>query len=145
MFGPLIAAQALGLGARRHFDGGAFLIAGPLTGAAALIVGVFMPRLRQADDQRQPAAGRRRSLKAALSTRHPGQARLMAMTFTALRRSKLLVIASLALVVAWTLALVGGVAQDGWPGFCLLTDRVRPEAGDQGSAEELQDHDCAAR
>jgi CDP-diacylglycerol pyrophosphatase len=44
---------------------------------------------------------------------------------------------------AWTLALVGG-RRDGKPGVYLLADRADPAAGDRGSAEELQDHSCAA-
>jgi CDP-diacylglycerol pyrophosphatase len=45
---------------------------------------------------------------------------------------------------AWTLALVGGADQRGRPGVYLLADRADPVAGDAGSAEELQDHNCAA-
>jgi CDP-diacylglycerol pyrophosphatase len=43
---------------------------------------------------------------------------------------------------AWTLALVGAEGPNGAPGFLLLADRADPAAGDRGSAEELQDHDC---
>ena len=43
---------------------------------------------------------------------------------------------------AWTLALVGATGPDGAPGFYLLADRANPAAGDNGSAEELQDHAC---
>jgi CDP-diacylglycerol pyrophosphatase len=43
---------------------------------------------------------------------------------------------------AWTLALVGAAAPDGAQGFYLLADRADPAAGDPGSAEDLQDHDC---
>lgn len=43
---------------------------------------------------------------------------------------------------AWTLALVGAELADGAQGFLLLADRADPAAGDAGSAEELQDHDC---
>jgi len=43
---------------------------------------------------------------------------------------------------AWTLALVGARRADGAEGFYLLADRADPAAGDRGSAEELQDHDC---
>lgn len=56
VLGPLLAAQALALGARRSFDGGAFLIAGALVGAAALIVGLFTPRPPDAGVDRQLAA-----------------------------------------------------------------------------------------
>ena len=44
---------------------------------------------------------------------------------------------------AWTLAVIGGADRNGRPGFYLLTDRADPAAGDPGSAEDLQDHDCA--
>ena len=43
MLGPLIAAQSLAFGAGRGFDGGAFLVAGLLIGAAALIVAFGVP------------------------------------------------------------------------------------------------------
>jgi CDP-diacylglycerol pyrophosphatase len=43
---------------------------------------------------------------------------------------------------AWTIALVGAARADGAQGFYLLADRADPAAGDSGSAEELQDHDC---
>jgi DHA1 family tetracycline resistance protein-like MFS transporter len=46
--GPIIAAQSLALGARRGFDGGAFLLAGSLIGAAALIVAFGVPHIRAA-------------------------------------------------------------------------------------------------
>ena len=45
---------------------------------------------------------------------------------------------------AWTIALVGATGPDGAQGFYLLADRADPAAGDPGSAEELQDHACAA-
>ncbi len=45
---------------------------------------------------------------------------------------------------AWTLALVGGTDRRGQPGAYLLADRADPLAGDAGSAEDLQDHNCAA-
>lgn len=45
---------------------------------------------------------------------------------------------------AWTIALVGAARTDGAQGFYLLADRADPTAGDSGSAEELQDHDCGA-
>jgi CDP-diacylglycerol pyrophosphatase len=41
----------------------------------------------------------------------------------------------------WTLVLVGATF-DGRPGFYLLADRANPAAGDYGSGEELQDHEC---
>ena len=44
---------------------------------------------------------------------------------------------------AWTIAIIGGTDRDGRPGFCLLSDRANPVTGDPGSAEDLQDHDCA--
>jgi CDP-diacylglycerol pyrophosphatase len=44
---------------------------------------------------------------------------------------------------AWTIAIVGGTDRRGRAGFYLLTDRANPSAGDPGSAEDLQDHDCA--
>jgi CDP-diacylglycerol pyrophosphatase len=43
---------------------------------------------------------------------------------------------------AWTLALVGATGPGGAPGFYLLADRADPAHGDNGSAEELQDHAC---
>ena len=42
IFGPVIATQSLAWGARRGFDGGAFLVAGLLIGAAALIIGLLV-------------------------------------------------------------------------------------------------------
>jgi DHA1 family tetracycline resistance protein-like MFS transporter len=48
VLGPLVAAQSLAFGARRGFDGGAFLVAGTLIGAAALIVMFGVPHLKAA-------------------------------------------------------------------------------------------------
>jgi CDP-diacylglycerol pyrophosphatase len=44
---------------------------------------------------------------------------------------------------AWTIAVVGAERPDGTPGFLLLADRADPAHGDDGSAEELQDHACS--
>jgi CDP-diacylglycerol pyrophosphatase len=44
---------------------------------------------------------------------------------------------------AHTLVLVGAIFATGQPGFFLLDDRADPAAGDSGSGESLQDHDCA--
>ena len=49
IFGPLIASQALAAGAARGFDGAAFVIAAALIGGAALIIAVFVPRVRFPD------------------------------------------------------------------------------------------------
>lgn len=48
VLGPIIAAQSLAIGAGRGFDGGAFLVAGALIGAAALIIGFGVPHIRAA-------------------------------------------------------------------------------------------------
>lgn len=45
IIGPLIAAQSLAFGATRGFDGAAFLVAGALIGAAALIIAAFVPHV----------------------------------------------------------------------------------------------------
>jgi CDP-diacylglycerol pyrophosphatase len=42
-----------------------------------------------------------------------------------------------------TLVLAGAVFAPDQPGFILLDDRADLAAGDRGSGEELQDHDCA--
>lgn len=42
-----------------------------------------------------------------------------------------------------TLVLAGATFAPGQPGFILLDDRADPAAGDRGSGESLQDHDCA--
>jgi len=42
-----------------------------------------------------------------------------------------------------TLVLAGAVFPPDLPGFILLDDRADLSAGDPGSGEELQDHDCA--
>jgi CDP-diacylglycerol pyrophosphatase len=42
-----------------------------------------------------------------------------------------------------TLVVVGATFAGGVPGFLLLADHVDLAAGDRGSGEELQDHDCA--
>lgn len=42
-----------------------------------------------------------------------------------------------------TLVLAGATFAAGQPGFLLLDDQVDLAAGDRGSGEELQDHDCA--
>ncbi|HVC60332.1 MAG TPA: CDP-diacylglycerol diphosphatase [Acetobacteraceae bacterium] len=44
---------------------------------------------------------------------------------------------------AHTLVLAGATFAPGQPGFILLDDRADPAAGDRGSGESLQDHDCA--
>jgi len=49
VIGPLIATQSLAWGTRRGFDGLAFVVAGTLIGAAALIVAVGIPTLRAHD------------------------------------------------------------------------------------------------
>jgi len=49
VIGPLIATQSLAWGARRGFDGLAFVVAGTLIGAAALIVALGVPTLRAHD------------------------------------------------------------------------------------------------
>ncbi|MBB3692081.1 MFS transporter [Sphingomonas sp. BK580] len=49
VIGPLIATQSLAWGARHGFDGLAFVVAGTLIGAAALIVAVGVPTLRAHD------------------------------------------------------------------------------------------------
>lgn len=48
VLGPIIAAQSLAVGAGHGFDGGAFLVAGALIGAAALIIAFAVPHLRAA-------------------------------------------------------------------------------------------------
>lgn len=48
--GPLLAAQSLAFGATRGFDGLAFIVAGVLIGAAAIIIAFGVPPLRYADD-----------------------------------------------------------------------------------------------
>jgi len=45
IFGPLIAAQSLAWGTRHGFDGAAFLIAGLLISAAALIIALGTPAM----------------------------------------------------------------------------------------------------
>ena len=47
----MIAAQSLAWGTERGFDGLAFLIAGALIGAAALIIAIAVPPLKYAGDQ----------------------------------------------------------------------------------------------
>ena len=42
-----------------------------------------------------------------------------------------------------TLVLAGATFAANQPGFILLDDRADPAAGDRGSGEALQDHDCA--
>ena len=42
-----------------------------------------------------------------------------------------------------TLVLAGATFAPGQPGFLLLDDQADLAAGDRGSGEELQDHDCA--
>lgn len=42
-----------------------------------------------------------------------------------------------------SLAVVGATSSTGAPGFILLDGRADPSRRDRGSAEELQDHDCA--
>jgi CDP-diacylglycerol pyrophosphatase len=42
-----------------------------------------------------------------------------------------------------TLVLAAATFAAGQPGFILLDDRADPAAGDRGSGESLQDHDCA--
>ena len=49
IIGPLLAAQSLAYGAARGFDGAAFVVAGLLIGAAALIIAFGVPPLRYAD------------------------------------------------------------------------------------------------
>ena len=44
VLGPLLATQSLAWGARHRFDGAAFLLAGALIGAAALIIATLTPR-----------------------------------------------------------------------------------------------------
>ena len=56
MLGPIIAAQSLAIGAARGFDGGAFLLAGGLIGAAALIVAFGVPHIRSAHGAQAAAA-----------------------------------------------------------------------------------------
>jgi len=46
---------------------------------------------------------------------------------------------------AWTLVLAGAQFLDGRPGFVLLAGRADPASGNDGSGEELQDHDCTGR
>jgi len=42
-----------------------------------------------------------------------------------------------------TLVLAGATFAPDQPGFILLDDRADLAAGDRGSGEALQDHDCA--
>jgi CDP-diacylglycerol pyrophosphatase len=46
---------------------------------------------------------------------------------------------------AWTLVLAGATFEGGKPGFFLAAGRADPARGDNGSGEDLQDHDCAGR
>ena len=48
VLGPLIATQSLAWGAGHGFDGAAFLVAGSLIGAAALIIALAVPALKDA-------------------------------------------------------------------------------------------------
>ena len=57
LFGPLIAAQSLAWGAARGFDGAAFIVAGALIAGAAIIITVFVPRVRTVDDASNLPAG----------------------------------------------------------------------------------------
>ena len=50
VIGPVLAAQSLAFGSARGFDGGAFVVAGALLAAAALIVALLVPNLRFVDD-----------------------------------------------------------------------------------------------
>lgn len=43
----------------------------------------------------------------------------------------------------WSLLLTGSSDANGRPGFLLLATKHAPDAGNQASAEELQDHACA--
>ena len=54
IIGPLLAAQSLAYGAARGFDGAAFVLAGLLIGAAALIVAFGLPPLRYAEATKPP-------------------------------------------------------------------------------------------
>lgn len=49
--GPLIASQSLAFGSGRGFPGAAFLVAGTLIGAAALVILLFTPHLAADTDQ----------------------------------------------------------------------------------------------
>jgi len=55
VLGPIIAAQALAIGATSGFDGGAFLVAGGLIGVAALIVGFGLPHIKAAHGRQSEA------------------------------------------------------------------------------------------
>ncbi len=46
---------------------------------------------------------------------------------------------------AWTLVLAGATFDGGRPGFFLAAGRADPARGDNGSGEDLQDHDCTGR
>lgn len=50
ILGPLIASQSLGWGAANGFDGAAFIVAGTLLAAAALIIALGTPHLRRTED-----------------------------------------------------------------------------------------------
>ncbi|WP_312681471.1 CDP-diacylglycerol diphosphatase [Stenotrophomonas chelatiphaga] len=50
----------------------------------------------------------------------------------------------LAAIGEWSLLVAGAEDAERGPGFVLLATRVDPESGNEASAEELQDHACAA-
>ena len=54
VIGPVLGAQSLAFGSARGFDGGAFIVAGCLLGAAALLVAFAVPTLRYADISPEP-------------------------------------------------------------------------------------------